>query len=281
MPLPSPESPHRRTVLIENIKNKTRALLSRLSESPDGVSVSNANTAVSRSAIQELVGQSVNDLAIYEQALTHRSVLRQDGERYTASNERLEFLGDAVLGLLVAEYLYDEFPKKDEGFLTQMRSKLVNNKRALARFAEAIDLGDYVILSPNMEQSGGRNNASILADAFEAVIGALYLDQGEEAAGAFVQDTIFNVLDVTVIAQQRHNYKSALQEYVQARGWSHPEYRLISEEGPSHRRLFTVEVLVRGNSRGQGTGRSKKKAEQEAAGEALERLKADEKEPVG
>lgn len=231
---------------------------------------------MSKEDIEELVGISVDRLALYEQALTHRSVLREAGARYIESNERLEFLGDAVLGMLVAEYLYDRFPDKDEGFLTQMRSKLVNNKRALARFAESIDLGQHVILSPNMDQSGGRENASILADAFEAVIGALYLDRGEEAARQFVSDIIFRSLDVGAVAQQRHNYKSALQEYVQARGWSHPEYRVVSEEGPSHRKLFTAEVIVKDESYGRGNGRSKKKAEQEAAAQALTRLEEEE-----
>lgn len=235
-------------------------------------------SALAQERIEQLVSRSVNNVLVYEQALTHRSVLRQEEGKDVRSNERLEFLGDAVLGLLVAEYLYEHFPEKDEGFLTQMRSKLVNNKRALARFADAIDLGDYIILSPNMEQSGGRENASILADAFEAIIGALYLDQGEAGARAFVEDTIFNRLDVTAIAHQRHNYKSALQEYVQARGWSHPEYKLVSEEGPSHRKLFTSEVLVQGDSCGRGTGRSKKKAEQEAAARALEHLETIDRE---
>ncbi len=260
--------------MFESVKRYFQTLLNRSSD--DGEPKAVDRVSVTKSEIEELVGIGVEQLSLYERALMHRSVLRDEDMRFAESNERLEFLGDAVLGMLVAEYLYEQFPDRDEGFLTQMRSKLVNNKRALARFANAIDLGDHVILSSNMDQSGGRENASILADAFEAVIGALYLDQGQEAARRFVDAVIFTSMDVREIAEQRYNYKSALQEYVQAQGWSHPEYRVVSEEGPSHRKLFTAEVLVKNESYGRGSGRSKKKAEQEAAAEALTRLEQEE-----
>lgn len=260
--------------MFESVTHYFRTLFGR----PSGAREPEAadQVSVAKDEIEALVGTSVERLSLYERALMHRSVLRDEDGRFTESNERLEFLGDAVLGMLVAEYLYEQFPDKDEGFLTQMRSKLVNNKRALARFANAIDLGQHVILSSNMDQSGGRENASILADAFEAVIGALYLDRGQEATRTFVEQVIFTSMDVREIAEQRYNYKSALQEYVQAQGWSHPEYRVVSEEGPSHRKLFTAEVLVKSESYGRGSGRSKKKAEQEAAAEALTRLEQEE-----
>jgi ribonuclease-3 len=260
--------------LFQSIKQNIRTLLDGPSEGSDPEA--GEKVSVSREQIEALVGNAVDRLALYERALSHRSVLREEEGRYAKSNERLEFLGDAVLGMLVAKYLYEQFPDRDEGFLTQMRSKLVNNKRALARFARAIDLGDHVIMSSNMDQSGGRQNASILADAFEAVIGALYLDRGLDATRAFVEEAIFAEMDVGAIAQKRYNYKSALQEYVQARGWSHPEYRLVSEEGPSHEKLFTAEVIIKDESYGRGTGRSKKKAEQEAAANAITHLEQEE-----
>lgn len=226
-------------------------------------------------ALERMVGEPVGDVHLYRQALTHRSVLREQPERELTSNERLEFLGDAVLGLVVADHLFREFPDEDEGFLTKVRSKLVNNKQALARFARRIGLGEHLILSRNMHRSGGRDNASILADTLEAVIGAVYLDRGLSEARRFIEERILDELNLAEVADRKQNYKSILQEAVQARGWTHPEYRLVEKEGPSHRRTFTAEVLIEGEAFGTGSGPSKKKAEQEAAAEALERLRSE------
>lgn len=210
---------------------------------------------------------------MYEQALTHRSVLRGRPDSHLRSNERLEFLGDAVLGFVVAEHLYRHFPEKDEGFLTRLRAKLVNGK-ALAHWAETIGLGEQILMSENMAQSEGRHNPTILADAFEAIIGALYLDLGSDAARRFIHRTMLDAVDLQGLAARRDNHKSLLLEYAQAHGWPQPSYRVVAEEGPSHSKTFTVDVILRGEAYGRGTAGSKKRAEQQAAREALGRLKA-------
>ena len=226
---------------------------------------------VPREQIDQIVGVSVSDLSLYERALTHRSVLRAHPESHLVSNERLEFLGDALLGFVVAEHLHHHFPQKDEGFLTKLRSKLVNGQ-ALARSARSISLGPLVIMSENMEQTGGRRRVSLLADAFEAMVGAVYLDLGLEEARRFIHRTMLEGVDLERLALQHDNYKSLLLEYAQAQGWEQPRYRVLVEEGPSHDRTFTVEVLVNGTSHGRGTASSKKRAEQTAASEALSKL---------
>lgn len=235
--------------------------------------------AVSRAAIEALVGRPVHDLRLYERALRHRSVLRGQPDNHLESNERLEFLGDAVLGVAVAERLYTEFPDRNEGFLTRLRAKLVNGA-TLARFAQALDLGGLLLLSPNMAQGEGRSNPTILADAFEAILGALYLDLGFDEARAFVFDLLDEHVDLETIAEQRSNFKSMLLEHVQADGQTQPAYHVVAEEGPSHDRRFTVEVVVDNQPLGLGRARSKKKAEQQAAREALNRLREEEAEAV-
>lgn len=230
---------------------------------------------MSRREIERLVGRRVGDVALYEQALKHRSMLRGQPGVHLQSNERLEFLGDAVLGFVVAEHLYRHFPTENEGFLTRVRAKLVSGA-ALARSARRLDLGAHILMSENAAQAQGRKNASILADAFEALIGALYLDVGPAAARAFIEENLLEQVSLTELARNRQNFKSLLLEHAQARGWPQPEYRVASAEGPSHDRTFTVEVLLQEQPYGQGTARSKKKAEQQAAGQALERLRVEE-----
>jgi len=226
---------------------------------------------VSRADVERLVGTPVGEMGFYRQALLHRSVLRGEPETHLQSNERLEFLGDAVLGFVTAEHLYKEFPDRNEGFLTRMRAKIVSGQ-ALARFATQLDLGRLVIMSDNMDQSGGRQTPTILADALEAVIGALYLDLGEDAARMFIEEKILKAVDLEDLADQRDNYKSLLLEHAQSLGWSQPQYRIVDEQGPSHDKIFTVEVLLDGTPFGTGIARNKKKAEQIAAGKALDRL---------
>ena len=228
-----------------------------------------------RETIERLVGRRVGEVALYEQALTHRSLLRGQPGAHLQSNERLEFLGDAVLGFVVAEHLYRHFPEENEGFLTRVRAKLVRGS-ALARSARRIGLGEHVLMSENAAQAEGRRNASILADAFEALVGALYLDAGPDAARAFIRRNLLDQVDLAELARNRQNFKSLLLEYAQARSWPQPEYRTTSAEGPSHNRTFTVEVLLGGETYGRGAAASKKKAEQQAAGEALRRLRAEE-----
>ena len=229
---------------------------------------------VSRQDVERLVGMPVGDMALFEQALLHRSVLRGKSDTYLLSNERLEFLGDAVLGFVTAEHLYQHFPDKDEGFLTRLRAKLVNGQ-ALATYAQNLNLGPLLLLSENMAQAGGRRNPTILADAFEAIIGALYLDQGEEAARRFIQEKVLDEIDLAHLAEQRDNHKSVLLEYAQGLGWAQPHYRVLLEEGPSHDKTFTVEVLLRDRPYGVGMAGNKKAAEQQAASEALRRLREE------
>ena len=233
------------------------------------------SSGVARSEVEKLVGMPVGSLALYEHALKHRSVFRGHLTTGLESNERLEFLGDAVLGAAVAEKLYSAFPDRDEGFLTRMRAKLVNGQ-ALATYARALGLGKLILMSDNMADSDGRDNETILADAFEAVVGALYLDLGFNAARRFVLDLIDRLVDLQALSAKRSNYKSLLLEFVQARGWPQPVYTVLAEDGPSHDRRFTIGVLVDEQPYGQGQARSKKQAEQQAAREALERLASND-----
>ena len=196
------------------------------------------------------------------------------GEEPRESNERLEFLGDSVLGLVCSEWLYRIRPDEHEGLLTKTKSLLVS-KAILSRRALAMGLGRFVLLSHSEVESGGRQRLSILADAFEAVIGAIYLDQGLEAARQFIQTWLLNEAG-EIAADKRHtNYKSLLQEYVQSTFHTHPVYRIRHEHGPDHLKQFTVEVMVGSRTLGDGRGRNKKEAEQSAARNALERVAAE------
>ncbi len=226
---------------------------------------------VSRSQIEALIGQPVQDLALYRRALTHRSVLREPAERSLRSNERLEYLGDALIDLVVSEALYRQFPKKNEGDLTRLRAKLVSGS-ALAQYARRMDLGTHVLMSANAAQTEGRDNPNILADAFEALTGALYLDQNYAAAAQFVHERALEPFDLEDVAAQDENYKSQLLERMQAEGRPQPTYRVVHEEGPSHDKTFTVEAVVGETTHKRGTAGSKQQAEQEAARRTLENL---------
>lgn len=258
-------------VLIPFLKKLRDSLRRFLRRKADSVAAPPQRPSVSRADVERLVGTPVGEMGFYRQALLHRSVLRGEPETHLQSNERLEFLGDAVLGFVTAEHLYREFPDRNEGFLTRMRAKIVSGQ-ALAQFATRLDLGPLVIMSENMDQSGGRQTPTILADALEAVIGALYLDLGEDAARTFIEEKILKAVDLEDLADQRDNYKSLLLEHAQSLGWPQPQYQIVDEQGPSHDKIFTVEVLLDGEPFGTGTARNKKKAEQIAAGKALDRL---------
>jgi len=232
-------------------------------------------SGVARADIERFVGMRIHDLRFYEHALRHRSVFRGRVTTGTESNERLEFLGDAILGAAVAERLYTEFPNSSEGLLTRMRANLVNGQ-VLADYARALHLGPLILMSENTARSEGRDNPTILADAFEAIVGALYLDLGFDAARGFVLRVIDQLVDLESLSVQRSNFKSLLLEYAQARGWAQPSYSVAAEEGPSHDRSFTIDVLVEGIPRGRGLAGSKKQAEQTAAQEALDVLHREE-----
>lgn len=222
--------------------------------------------------IQRITGEPVGRFEIYVQAMKHRSILRDASDPAEDSNERLEFLGDAVLGLVTAEYLYLRYPDEDEGFLTRLRAKLVN-ARALATRADALGLGRLVLLSDNMKQARGHSNTNILSDAMEALIGAVYLDQGAEAARRFVQSRLLEPFDMDSLASREDNHKSLLLEYAQARGWPQPRYEVADEVGPGHDREFTVHVVIHDEALGEGVGPSKKIAGQRAAAAALRALR--------
>jgi len=204
-------------------------------------------------------------------------LVRHRRHRHLQSNERLEFLGDAVLGLAVADYVYERFPNKNEGFLTRLRAKLVN-KNALAQYAETTRIQPLLEMSEDMDRAGGRLNASMLANAFEALLGAVYLDHGYIAARTFVLATIAQTMDLDELAERRENFKSLLLEYVQARGWPQPQYRVLAEDGPGHQRTFLVEVVIGTEPYGSGRGKNKKEAEQRAAKASLRYLEASKKE---
>ncbi len=204
-------------------------------------------------------------------ALTHRSYLSVTGQGPRESNERLEFLGDSVLGLVTSEYLYRRHPDEHEGQLTKTKSLLVS-KAILSRRALRMGLGRYVLMSHSEVESGGRQRLSILADAFESVLGAVYLDQGFEVAREYIHKHLLAESD-SIVADKRHtNYKSHLQEYVQSTYRTHPVYRIRSENGPDHSKHFMVEVMVGRRTLGEGRGHNKKEAEQAAARDALERV---------
>lgn len=230
--------------------------------------------------LERILHYNFKNPALARQAMTHRSYLHATPGRSGESNERMEFLGDSVVGLVVNEFLYKKFTKLREGELTKMKSLLVS-RVILSRSANQLGLGHYVLLSDAEKGSGGRSRASILADTLEGVIGAIYLDGGIEAARKLTERLLLREVNTILSDANLANYKSMLQEYVQGEFKTHPQYRISSEYGPDHQKMFTVEVVVSGKTYGRGHGSNKKEAEQEAARDALfhfEKLAHPEKE---
>ena len=224
--------------------------------------------------LSDLIGVPIADKDLFNQALQHRSLLRGTPEAHTQSNERLEYLGDTVLGFVVAEHLFRNYPQHDEGYLTRLRAKLVNGT-ALAERARELGLGPLIMVSDSLTEEQ-RDGDSILADAFEAIIGAIYLEHGTEQARAFVERAVLQDVDLDVLANRKDNHKSILLEFVQAQSKSQPDYVVISESGPSHDKRFEVAVMVEGIEYGRAEDRSKKRAEQTAAKLAINALKSSE-----
>lgn len=228
---------------------------------------------------QKTIHYKIIDRSYFIMALTHRSFLKVKSDPLKIgiiSNERLEFLGDAVLDLVVAEYLFKNFPLNEEGDLTKFRSILVN-KKFLAERAKNIHLQDYLLASYTAKKSIEEGYDTILSDAYEALVGAVFMDSGYDFAKEFLNEEIFKKLDIKWLNQFDENHKSKFLEYVQAHTDFIPEYLVIKEEGPEHNKLFTVEVFVNKRSLGIGKGKSKKQAEQEAAKNALNHLDVLEK----
>lgn len=221
--------------------------------------------------LQTRIAYRFRDRGLLEHALTHKSRAAEDVSGGVADNESLEFLGDAVLGLVVADALFHQYPTYDEGQKSKIKAAVVSTQ-SLARHAEQMRLGDHLILGRGEEKTGGRFKQALLADAYEALIAAIYLDGGLEAASAFLRRELKDSIDAGHEQTVARDYKSALQERLQALGLGLPEYRVAGETGPDHRKQFAVEVVVRGEVLGAATGKAKKEAEQEAARLALEKL---------
>jgi ribonuclease-3 len=209
---------------------------------------------------------------LLEQAFTHLSYLNENPDFARPSNERLEFLGDAILNFIVAEKLYKEFPKLPEGELTEIRASLVC-RDTLAELASSLKLGDWLLLGRGEEANGGRAKASNLANAMEALIGALYLDQGLARARRFILRQLKPELEKIKAGKTTPNYKALVQEFIQGQKRPTPVYRLVEATGPDHSKQFTAEILVEGEALGKGTGKSKKTAEIQAARAAWQKLR--------
>ena len=236
------------------------------------VNIASADPLKSVKDLESVLGFSFKDPSLLRLALVHRSYCNENGLDPSESYERLEFLGDAVLELAVSTELYRRLPEADEGELTKTRSSLVR-RETLAQIARRIDLGNYLLVGKGVDTSNGRQQDSVLAAAFEALVAAVYLDQGNE----FTRQFIINLIDVELTLVERaggppENPKSKLQEMVQRQGLNPPKYRLVSSEGPDHGPVFTVEVLVDGEVVGTGAGGKKTEAERAAAEAALAAL---------
>lgn len=222
--------------------------------------------------LQEKIGIRFHDESVLRQAFTHSSYVNEQRGKRIQDNERLEFLGDAVLELTVSQFLYKTFPKMSEGEMTKLRAAIVCEP-SLVKFAELLQFGDLVLLGKGEELTGGRQRPALLADVFEAFVGALYLDQGLDAVFSFMEKYVYPRVDKGEFAQVT-DFKSQLQEFVQQDNLGDIQYRIVEEKGPAHNREFVSEVLLNNRSLGIGSGRSKKEAEQQAAARALIKLGA-------
>ena len=225
------------------------------------------------SALQQQIAYTFRDPRLLERALTHKSYANEN--RLSEHNERMEFLGDSVLNLVVSELQMNALPEASEGELSRIRAAVVSEP-SLAAVAREIGLGRFLLVGRGEEQTGGREKDSLLADSLEALVASLYLDGGIEQAGSFITRFFKDSIERVLTAGGTADHKTELQELCQERLKTLPEYRVASESGPDHRKEFTVELAIRGEVYGQGIGRNKKEAEQRAAKEALDKLKRQE-----
>ncbi|RFU63312.1 ribonuclease III [Peribacillus glennii] len=220
---------------------------------------------------QEKIGFQFHDEKLLKQAFTHSSYVNEHRRKPYEDNERLEFLGDAVLELTISNFLYNKYPLMSEGELTKLRAAIVCEP-SLVFFANSLSFGELVLLGKGEELTGGRERPALLADVFEAFIGALYLDLGLDAVVQFLQKVVFPKINEGAFSHVM-DYKSQLQELVQRDGTGFLEYRILQEKGPAHNREFVSTVTLNGQTMGSGTGKSKKEAEQSAAQQALNAIK--------
>ena len=224
-------------------------------------------------AFERIIGYRFRDPGLLEHGLTHTSRANEDVSGGVFDNESMEFLGDAVLGFAIADLLFRKFPNQDEGWKSKVKASLVSTS-SLARLAERLNLGEHLLLGRGEEKTGGRRKQALLADGYEALIAAIYLDGGVEQATTFIQRQFADLMNEAREPDSvMRDFKSALQERVQSNGQPPPEYIVVGELGPDHHKTFHVEVRVRGEAVAEGSGRSKKEAEQDAARQALEALK--------
>lgn len=219
--------------------------------------------------LEKKLGFSFINKTLLQQALTHRSYLNEHSQEQLVSNERLEFLGDAVLEFIISEILFEKFPKSPEGTLTALRSKLVRTE-ALAEIAQNLQLGDYLLLSRGEAKEGGRSNQTLLANVLEAIIGAIFQDQGTDITSQFIKKH-FELKITRQAFQNLKDHKSLLQEKAQKREKITPFYKVLQETGPNHARIFTVGVYLGKKKLSSGLGHSKQEAEEQAARLALEK----------
>ncbi|RJR25449.1 ribonuclease III [Candidatus Microgenomates bacterium] len=221
--------------------------------------------------LEESLGVTFENKELLERAMTHRSFLNEAKNPEIKSNERLEFLGDSILSFWVSEQIFKEFPDLPEGKLTHIRTHLVRTE-TLTKLARKLNLGEFLLMSKGEELGGGRENPLLLANCFEAVIGAVYLDQGIEKVSLFLKNNFEDLLSQIDDVEALKDSKSLLQELVQAEGHLSPVYKLISSSGPDHQKVFTMGVFIDERLIAQGTSRSKQEAEEESAKKALEIL---------
>jgi len=221
--------------------------------------------------VEEVLNISFSNKFLLERALTHKSFPNENKELNMKDNERLEFLGDSVLSLTVSTYIFKKFSEYPEGKLAKMRSVIVSEP-ILAKIAREINIGKYMLLGKGEELTGGRDRESILADAMEAIYGAVYMDKDFMYAAKFILGILKNVINAVENGQYLKDYKTMLQELIQKDNLKRPEYKVIDEKGPDHNKIFTIKVDFDGEKLGKGKGASKKEAEQKAAKEALKKL---------
>jgi len=221
--------------------------------------------------VEKVLQYTFRDKDLLEHALTHRSILPETGRERSFANEQMEFLGDAVLDLVIVEHLCRRFPDDTEGELSKLKAMLVSG-RTLQTIADKINLGQYILMSDNEARNGGRKRGSILEDTFEAIVAGIYLDGGLQEAKKFITAFVIPELDKIVSQNLDSNYKSQLLEYAQANSLQMPVYKVIKEAGPDHKKEFEIEVSIDGSVLGNGMGKNKKSAQQKAALSALKHL---------